>query len=98
MAESLLDKVAKTFSGGVRAVDEISLAIADGEFLVLVGPSGCGKTTLLRLIAGLEPATGGRIEIGGRDVTDAAPRHRDIAMVFQNYALYPHMSVRENLA
>src|SRR5713101_7197729 len=97
MGEILLDKVAKTFSGGVRAVDEISLAIADGEFLVLVGPSGCGKTTLLRLIAGLEQATDGRIEIGGRDVTDAAPRHRDIAMVFQNYALYPHMSVRKNL-
>ena len=97
MAEIVLEKMAKTFSGGVRAVDEISLAIADGEFLVLVGPSGCGKTTLLRLVAGLEQATAGRIEIGGRDVTDAAPRHRDIAMVFQNYALYPHMNVRENL-
>src|SRR2546430_14400708 len=97
MAEIVLEKMAKTFSGGVRAVDEISLAIADGEFLVLVGPSGCGKTTLLRLVAGLEQATAGRIEIGGRDVTDAAPRHRDIAMVFQNYALYPHMNVREKL-
>src|SRR5436190_13022620 len=97
MAQIALDKVTKTFAGGVQAVDDVSLLITDGEFLVLVGPSGCGKTTMLRLIAGLEQTTKGRIEIGGRDVTDAAPRHRDIAMVFQNYALYPHMNVRENL-
>jgi multiple sugar transport system ATP-binding protein len=97
MAQIALDKVTKTFAGGVQAVDDVSLLITDGEFLVLVGPSGCGKTTMLRLIAGLEQTTKGRIEIGGRDVTDAAPRHRDVAMVFQNYALYPHMNVRENL-
>jgi multiple sugar transport system ATP-binding protein len=93
-----IDEIVKEFSGGVRAVDEISLTVRDGEFLVLVGPSGCGKTTLLRLIAGLEEPTGGSISIGGRDVTDLQPRERDIAMVFQNYALYPHMTVRENLA
>jgi multiple sugar transport system ATP-binding protein len=93
-----IDSVVKEFKGGVRAVDEISLTVRDGEFLVLVGPSGCGKTTLLRLIAGLEEPTSGAIAINGRDVTDLAPRQRDIAMVFQNYALYPHMSVRENLA
>jgi multiple sugar transport system ATP-binding protein len=98
MATILLDSVSKMFPGGVRAVDDITLTIEDGEFIVLVGPSGCGKTTLLRMIAGLEPITGGRILIGGRDVTNAAPRHRDIAMVFQNYALYPHMTVKENLA
>jgi len=81
----------------VVAVDDVSLEIADGEFMVLVGPSGCGKSTLLRLIAGLEEATGGTIRIGERDVTDLAPRSRDIAMVFQSYALYPHMTVRQNL-
>ena len=85
------------FAGGVVAVDDVSLEIDDGEFVVLVGPSGCGKSTLLRMIAGLEEVTEGSIEIGGRDVTDLAPRHRDIAMVFQSYALYPHMSVRDNL-
>jgi multiple sugar transport system ATP-binding protein len=97
MAEILIDGVSKVFSGGVAAVDDVSLEIADGEFLVLVGPSGCGKSTLLRLIAGLEEATAGEIWIGGRDVTDLAPRHRDVAMVFQSYALYPHMTVRQNL-
>ena len=80
------------------AIDDVSLTVADGEFLVLVGPSGCGKSTLLRMIAGLEEVTAGTISIGGRDVTELAPRHRDIAMVFQNYALYPHMDVRHNLA
>jgi multiple sugar transport system ATP-binding protein len=92
-----IEHVTKVFAGEVVAVDDVELAIGDGEFMVLVGPSGCGKTTLLRMIAGLEGATSGRITIGGRDVTRLAPRERDIAMVFQNYALYPHMSVRQNL-
>src|SRR5947208_1093105 len=97
VAEIVLDNVSKVFSGGVVAVDGVSLTIASGEFLVLVGPSGCGKSTLLRMIAGLEEVTAGTVYIGGRDVTELAPRHRDIAMVFQNYALYPHMDVRRNL-
>jgi multiple sugar transport system ATP-binding protein len=92
-----LANVTKRFAADVVAVDDVSLEIDDGEFVVLVGPSGCGKSTLLRMIAGLEEVTEGAIEIGGRDVTDLAPRHRDIAMVFQSYALYPHMSVRDNL-
>ena len=96
MAEIRLDGVCKTFQD-VVAVDNVSLEIADGEFLVLVGPSGCGKSTLLRMIAGLEEITGGTVSIGDRDVTDLAPRARDIAMVFQSYALYPHMTVRQNL-
>src|SRR5438874_11194942 len=98
MANIELVNVTKSFAGGVTAVDDVSLEIADGEFLVLVGPSGCGKSTLLRMIAGLEEVTDGQISIGGSDVTDLAPRRRDIAMVFQSYALYPHMSVRQNLA
>ena len=97
MAEIVLDRVTKEFDGGVVAVNGVSLTIPDGEFVVLVGPSGCGKSTLLRMIAGLEDVTAGSIWIGGRDVTELAPRHRDIAMVFQNYALYPHMDVRRNL-
>src|SRR5437588_73731 len=97
MASIELENVTKEFAGGVVAVDDVSLTIADGEFMVLVGPSGCGKSTLLRMIAGLEEVTEGSISIGGRDVTGLAPRHRDIAMVFQNYALYPHMDVRKNL-
>ncbi|HEY3578296.1 MAG TPA: sn-glycerol-3-phosphate ABC transporter ATP-binding protein UgpC [Gaiellaceae bacterium] len=97
MAEIVLDNVSKVFSGGVVAVDGVSLTIAGGEFLVLVGPSGCGKSTLLRMIAGLEEATAGTISIGEQDVTELPPRGRDIAMVFQSYALYPHMTVRQNL-
>jgi multiple sugar transport system ATP-binding protein len=97
MAAIELQQVTKVFSGGVVAVDDVSLRVDDGEFMVLVGPSGCGKSTLLRAIAGLEDVTSGTISIGGRDVTDLAPRRRDIAMVFQSYALYPHMSVRQNL-
>jgi multiple sugar transport system ATP-binding protein len=93
----VLEHVTKRFDGGVVAVDGVELTVGDGEFMVLVGPSGCGKTTLLRMIAGLEDVTEGRIRIGGRDVTDVAARDRDVAMVFQNYALYPHMTVRENL-
>jgi len=96
VAEIRLDQVTKAF-GAVTAVDDVSLEIADGEFLVLVGPSGCGKSTLLRMIAGLEEVSGGEIWIGDRDVTDLAPRSRDIAMVFQTYALYPHMTVRQNM-
>jgi multiple sugar transport system ATP-binding protein len=92
-----LENVTKVFPGGTVAVDDVSLAIEDGEFIVLVGPSGCGKSTLLRMVAGLEEVTDGQISIGDRDVTDLAPRQRDIAMVFQTYALYPHMTVRQNL-
>jgi multiple sugar transport system ATP-binding protein len=97
MAGIALDRLRKVFAGGFVCVDDVSLQIEDGEFMVLVGPSGCGKTSLLRLIAGLEEATAGRILIGERDVTELAPRKRDVAMVFQSYALYPHMSVRQNL-
>jgi multiple sugar transport system ATP-binding protein len=93
-----LDEVTKVYANGVRAVDAVSLDINEGEFVVLVGPSGCGKSTLLRMIAGLEDVTEGEIQIGDIDVTDKPPQQRDIAMVFQNYALYPHMSVRDNLA
>ena len=96
MAGIRLEQVTKSF-GSVKAVDGVTLEIADSEFLVLVGPSGCGKSTLLRMIAGLEEVTDGAIWIGDRDVTDLAPRSRDIAMVFQTYALYPHMTVRQNL-
>jgi len=98
MAAIDLQTVVKAFPNGVRAVDGVDLTIHDGEFMVLVGPSGCGKTTLLRCIAGLEEVTEGAIFIGDRDVTDVEPKNRDIAMVFQNYALYPHMSVRRNIA
>src|SRR6476661_1437892 len=97
MAEIVVDHVTKEFAGGVQAINDVSLTVQDGEFIVLVGPSGCGKSTLLRLIAGLEETSAGTISIGGRDVTHLAPRARDIAMVFQNYALYPHMDVRKNL-
>ena len=90
--------VTKVYPNGVRAIESLDLEVADGEFVVLVGPSGCGKSTLLRMVAGLEDVTYGSIVIGGADVTEMAPQQRDIAMVFQNYALYPHMSVRDNLA
>src|ERR1043166_5600118 len=97
MAEIVLEHLSKTYPGGVVAVDDVSLRIGDGEFIVLVGPSGCGKSTLLRLIAGLEEASQGAISIDGTEVTTLAPRRRDIAMVFQSYALYPHMNVRQNI-
>jgi multiple sugar transport system ATP-binding protein len=98
MAQITLKQVTKEFTSGVRVVDGVDLRIESGEFLVLVGPSGCGKSTLLRMIAGLEEVTGGEITIGDRVVTHLSPRDRDIAMVFQNYALYPHLTVERNLA
>ena len=99
MATVVFDKVCKVYTRGeTPAVDSFSLEVADGEFLVLVGPSGCGKSTTLRMVAGLELPTSGSIILGGRDVTTLPPKDRDIAMVFQNYALYPHMTVRENLS
>src|SRR5215204_6591087 len=97
MATVTFDHVTKRY-GDVTAVDDLNLEIADGEFMVLVGPSGCGKTTSLRMIAGLEEISEGQLRIGDRVVNDVAPKDRDIAMVFQSYALYPHMSVRDNLA
>jgi multiple sugar transport system ATP-binding protein len=98
VAQVSIRKVVKEYDGGVQAVKGIDLEIADHEFVVLVGPSGCGKSTTLRMIAGLEEISGGEISIGGRVVNDVPPRDRDIAMVFQNYALYPHMSVFDNMA
>ena len=97
MSEIRLEGVSKVYAGDVRAVDDVSLTIGSGEFMVLVGPSGCGKSTLLRMIAGLEEVSAGEIWIGEREVSRLAPRDRDIAMVFQNYALYPHFSVERNL-
>ena len=98
MASVTLEKVRKVYPGGVHAVRGVSLDIDDGSFCVLVGPSGCGKSTLLRMIAGLETVTGGTVRIGPNVVNDVEPSERDIAMVFQNYALYPHMSVYDNMA
>jgi multiple sugar transport system ATP-binding protein len=98
MAEVVLDKVCKTYAGGFRAVRDVDLRINDAEFIVLVGPSGCGKSTTLRMVAGLEEITSGTICIGPKVVNDVPPKSRDIAMVFQNYALYPHMSVYRNMA
>jgi multiple sugar transport system ATP-binding protein len=97
MAEVIFDKVEKIYDNDVHAVHELSLEIGDGEFVVLVGPSGCGKTTALRMVAGLEDITDGKVSIGGRVVNDLTPKERDIAMVFQNYALYPHLSVADNI-
>jgi multiple sugar transport system ATP-binding protein len=98
MAQVTLEKISKIYTGGVRAVDGIDLNIADREFVVLVGPSGCGKSTTLRMVAGLEEISSGVIRIGDRIVNDVPPKDRDIAMVFQNYALYPHMTVYKNMA
>ena len=98
MAEITLEKLTKVYGDGTRAVSELDLEIADGEFVVLVGPSGCGKTSALRMIAGLEPITDGRVVIGGEVVNNLPPKDRDIAMIFQNYALYPHMSAFDNMA
>src|ERR1700755_150095 len=97
MAQITLDHIDKVYSGGVKAIDQMSLEVKDGEFMVLVGPSGCGKSTLLRMIAGLEEISAGTISIGDRVVNDLTPKDRDIAMVFQNYALYPHMTVARNM-
>jgi sn-glycerol 3-phosphate transport system ATP-binding protein len=98
VADIGLDNMTKQFPGGTRALDDFCLSVPDGEFLVLVGPSGCGKTTALRLIAGLDKPTSGKIRIGERVVNGVSARDRDIAMVFQNYALYPHMTIYRNLA
>jgi multiple sugar transport system ATP-binding protein len=98
MAEIVLDGISKRFDDGFEAVKDMNLTVEDGEFVILVGPSGCGKSTALRMIAGLEDITEGELRIGGDVVNQYAPKDRDIAMVFQNYALYPHMTVRENMA
>src|SRR5437879_6750639 len=98
MAKVILENVCKTYPGGFKAVDNASLEINDQEFVVLVGPSGCGKSTTLRMVAGLEEISSGTISIDGKRVNDVPPKGRDIAMVFQNYALYPHMTVYKNMA
>src|SRR5919199_4186581 len=98
MAEITLDRLTKVFGDGTRAVSELDLEIADGEFVVLVGPSGCGKTSALRMVAGLEPITEGRVLVGGTVVNRLPPKDRDMAMIFQNYALDPHMSAFDNMA
>ena len=97
MATVSMDKLNKVYENGFHAVKDLSIEIADGEFMVLVGPSGCGKTTALRMVAGLEDITSGVLRIGGKEANDETPKERDIAMVFQNYALYPHMTVAENI-
>src|SRR5437763_6676327 len=98
MAEITMKNIVKRYGDGFQAVNDVSLDIADGEFMILVGPSGCGKSTLLRMIVGLEDITRGDMIIGGRRVNEKAPRQRNLAMVFQNYALYPHLTVFENIA
>jgi multiple sugar transport system ATP-binding protein len=97
VADVKLNQVGKSYDGAVTVVRDVSLQIADGEFCVFVGPSGCGKSTLLRMVAGLEDITGGEMHIGGRRVNELAPSERNVAMVFQNYALYPHMDVATNI-
>src|SRR5258705_879676 len=98
MAEIVLEHLNKSYPDGHTAVRDLNITIADGEFLILVGPSGCGKTTTLNMIAGLEDISSGELRIGGERVNEKAPKDRDIAMVFQSYALYPHMTVRQNIA
>src|ERR671939_1455477 len=99
MADIRIERISKTYPGGkAPAVKDVSLAVGDNEFMVLLGPSGCGKTTLLRMVAGLEYPDRGRIFIGDRDVTDLPPRRRGIAMVFQSYAVFPHLTVFDNIA
>ncbi|MBV9335017.1 MAG: ATP-binding cassette domain-containing protein, partial [Solirubrobacterales bacterium] len=98
MAELTLDRISKRYDDGTVAVDELSLEIRDGELMIFVGPSGCGKTTALRMIAGLEEISDGELRMDGEIVNDRPPKHRDMAMVFQNYALYPHMTVRQNMS
>src|ERR1700704_1095810 len=98
MAEIVLDRVTKSYPNGATAVRDLNITIANGEFIILVGPSGCGKTTTLNMIAGLENISSGELRIGGERVNEKAPKDRDIAMVFQSYALYPHMTVRQNIA
>src|ERR1700743_3717150 len=98
MAEIVLEHLNKSYPDGAVAVYDLNITIADGEFLILVGPSGCGKTTTLNMIAGLEDISSGELRIGGERVNEKAPKDRDIAMVFQSYALYPHMTVRQNIA
>src|SRR2546421_7497992 len=98
MADVVFNEVDKVYENGVQAVFDLSLDVGDGEFLVLVGPSGCGKTTALRMVAGLEEISDGTVSIGGRVVNKLSPKERDIAMVFQNYALYPHLSAADNIA
>src|ERR1700683_3725727 len=97
MAEIALEHISKRYGDGFEAVKDMNLDVADGEFMILVGPSGCGKSTALRMGAGLEHISDGELKIGGQVVNDKTPKDRDIAMVFQNYALYPHMTVRENM-
>ena len=98
MAEIIIANLTKTYADGTVAVQDLSLGVADGEFLVLVGPSGCGKSTVLRCVAGLETSTSGTITINGQRIDHLPPQSRDLAMVFQTYALYPHLSVYDNLA
>ncbi|MBI4940599.1 MAG: ATP-binding cassette domain-containing protein, partial [Actinobacteria bacterium] len=98
MSEIKLQNIVKKYGDGFPAVNDVSIDIRDGEFIILVGPSGCGKSTLLRMVVGLEDITSGELLINGKRVNDKAPRDRNLAMVFQNYALYPHLSVYENIA
>jgi multiple sugar transport system ATP-binding protein len=98
MAEIQLEQLTKVYADGTRAVSELDLHVGDGELVVFVGPSGCGKTSALRMIAGLEEISGGVVRVGGRVVNDLPPKDRDMAMVFQNYALYPHMNAYDNMA